>query len=35
MMEMQADMLQGIFVEIYKALQPLGLDLKLPNAMNL
>ena len=35
MMEMQADMLQGIFVEIYKALQPLGLDLKIPNAMNL
>lgn len=35
MMEMQADRLQGIFVEIYKALQPLGLDLKQPNAMNL
>ena len=35
MMEMQADMLQNIFVEIYKALQPLGLDLKIPNAMNL
>jgi hypothetical protein len=36
MMEMQADMLQGIFVEIYQALQPLELvDLKQPNAMNL
>lgn len=35
MMEMQADMLNEIFSEIYKALQPLGLDLKQPNAMNL
>ena len=36
MMEMQADMLQNIFVEIYKVLLPLELvDLKQPNAMNL
>lgn len=35
MMDMQADMLQEIFAEIYKALQPLNLDIKPPNALNL
>ena len=35
MMESQADMLHGIFCEIYKALEPLKLDIKLPNGLNL
>lgn len=35
MMEMQADMLQEIFIEMYKILQPLNLDIKQPNALNL
>jgi hypothetical protein len=35
MMEMQADMLNEIFVEIYKALKPLNLDIKPPNGLNL
>ena len=34
-MEMQAEMLNEIFVEIYKALQPLNLDIKPPQALNL
>lgn len=35
MMSIQADMLQEIFVEIWKELKPLGLDIKQPNGMNL
>lgn len=35
MMEMQADMLHEIFVEIYNALKPLKLDIKPPNGLNL
>jgi predicted methyltransferase len=35
MMSSQADMLQQIFVEIFKELKPLGLDMKIPNGMNL
>ena len=34
-MEIQADMLQEIFVEIYKVLEPLNLDIKQPKALNL
>ena len=33
-MEMQADMLNEIFVEIYKALEPLKLEIKPPKALN-
>lgn len=36
MMEMQADLLHGIFEEIYEAIKPLGLDeIKPPNGLNL
>jgi hypothetical protein len=35
LMSSQADMLQQIFVEIFKELKPLGLDMKIPNGMNL
>jgi len=35
LMEMQADMLQEIFVEIYKALKPLNLNINEPKALNL
>ena len=35
MMCSQADMLQGIFCEIYKELKALNLDLKQPQALNL
>jgi len=36
MMEMQADMLHGIFEEIYEVIKPLGLDeIKPPNGLNL
>jgi hypothetical protein len=34
-MEAQADMLNGIFSEIFEVLQPLNLDIKPPNALNL
>lgn len=34
MMEMQAGMLNEIFVEIYKALKPLNLEIKPPTALN-
>lgn len=35
MMEVQADMLNEIFVEMYKLLQPLNLDIKPPKPLNL
>jgi hypothetical protein len=35
LMSSQADMLQQIFVEIWKELKPLNLDIKQPNGMNL
>jgi hypothetical protein len=35
MMSSQADLLQEIFVDIYKELQPLNLDMKAPKALNL
>jgi len=35
MMESQADILNEIFVEIYKVLQPLNLDIKQPKPLNL
>jgi cell division septum initiation protein DivIVA len=35
LMSSQADMLQQIFVEIWKELKPLNLDIKIPNGMNL
>jgi len=34
-MSEQADILQNIFVEIWKELKPLGLNLPMPNGMNL
>jgi len=34
-MQIQADMMNEIFGEIYKALQPLNLDIKPPKALNL
>jgi translation initiation factor 2 alpha subunit (eIF-2alpha) len=35
MMEMQADMLNELFTEVYKAIEPLELDIKPPAALNL
>jgi len=35
MMEMQADFLNEIFSEMYKAIEPLNLDIKKPAALNL
>ena len=35
MMNIQADMLQEVFLEIYKELKPLNLDIKPPQALNL
>jgi Mg2+ and Co2+ transporter CorA len=35
MMESQADLLNEIFVEIYKVLKPLNLDIKQPHPLNL
>jgi len=35
MMSSQADILHGLFVDIYAELKPLGLDMPMPKAMNL
>lgn len=35
LMSSQADMLQGLFVELYEELKPLGLNLPMPQALNM